>query len=132
MVKEKTIRDFGSRELPVTFIGKTAQVLAYVNHGRWLADCPECRTGLQLPRGEHVRPMTKVRVGGPVIEVKPKWVLSTSNPECPVCDLPVKVMWPKDVDLVDAALEVRLRLTNRNWRPGESVQALIDETARHQ
>ena len=132
MAKTKTIRDYGSRELPVTFIGKTAQVLAYVNHGRWLADCPECRTGLQLPRGDFVSPTLATRIGGPVIQVKPKWVLPTSNAECSVCDLPVKVMWPKDVDLIDAALEVRPRLTNRNWRPGESVQGLIDETGRHQ
>ncbi len=132
MVKEQTIRNFGSRELPVTFIGKTAQVLAYVNHGRWMADCPECRTGLSLPRGEHVSPSMMVRVGGPVIQVKPRWVLDTSNPSCPICDLPVKVMWPKDADLIDAALEPRPRLVNRNWRPGESVTALVAETERNQ
>ncbi len=132
MVKEKTIRNFGSRELPVTFIGKTAQVLAYVNHGRWLADCPECRTGLSLPRGEFVSPALMVRVGGPVIQVKPKWVLSESNAACPICDLPVKVMWPKDADLIDAALEPRPRLVNRNWRPGETVDSLLAETGRNQ
>ncbi|KKL26735.1 hypothetical protein LCGC14_2392320 [marine sediment metagenome] len=131
MVKPKTIRNYGDRDLPSQMVKGVAQVLAYVNHGRWLSDCPECRTGLSLPRGEFVSPLMATRVGGPVIQVKPKWVLPTSGAECPVCDLPVKVMWPKDVDLIDAALEARPRLTNRNWRPGESVKSLLAETARH-
>ena len=132
MSKEKTIRNFGSRELPHQMIKGVAQVLAYVNHGRWLVDCPGCRTGLQLPRGVQASPIAATGGAEPVIQVKAKWVLPESNPQCFICDTPIKVMWPKDADLVDAELSNRPRLVNRNWRPGESVESLTAETGRNQ
>ena len=87
---------------------------AYVNHGRWVADCPDCRVGLQLPRG--------------VFQVKAEFVFV--GDKCITCGVATRVGWPEDADLIDRALEPR-ELINRNWYPHETVDDLIVENLLH-
>jgi len=89
-------------------------ISAYVNHGRWVADCPDCNVGLQLPRG--------------VFEVKAEFVFV--GDKCITCDAPTRVVMPDDADLIDAALEPR-PLINRNWYPHETVDDLLVENLLH-
>ncbi|MFT2016287.1 hypothetical protein ACMA1D_10655 [Streptomyces sp. 796.1] len=98
----------------------TAKARAYVNHGRWVADCPvDCGSALALqPR--------------------------QSAYHCPECKQLAKVEWPANADDIMAALERRMVPRTRNWFPaghtlalrsgaphGQSVKDLDDETAEH-
>ncbi|WP_422744364.1 hypothetical protein ACN27B_08755 [Micromonospora sp. WMMD754] len=95
---------------------------AYVNHGRWVADCgrPYCGGAEQVTAGQAV--------------------LSCSN-----CRLVQPVAWPEDAAAIWAALAVRPVPQTRNWAPpghrqavacgvpgGQSVADLIDETREHE
>jgi hypothetical protein len=70
-------------------------VAAYVNHGRWVADCPECRGGIacwdQLPSGT-----------------------------CPDCGGEYEVKWPAPEvrAAAEAVLLGRAKRWHRNWWPG--------------
>jgi len=86
-----------------------------VNHGRWVADCPACNVGLQLPRGPRQVKAEFVQIGG----------------ECVACETPIFVVMPEDADLIDSALNVRPLMVNRNWYPYESVPDLLAENLLH-
>ncbi len=88
---------------------------AYVNHGRWVADCPGCNVGLQLPRGPR--------------QVKAGFVLVGN--QCVACGTSVRIVWPDDADLIDGALNIRPLWVNRNWYPSESVADLLAENLVH-
>ena len=90
---------------------KRTPIPAYVNHGRWVADCPACRVGLQLPRG--------------VFQVKAEFVFVGDL--CLACQTPLQVVWPADVDLIDEALKDR-PLINRNWWCPGNIQGMPPET----
>lgn len=105
----------GVREHIATFLaakGKTPvpderSLAAYVNHGRWVADCPECAGGIAC---------------------------SPDNPEacCLDCGHTYAVSFPKpkDVARAEAALAGRGARRNQNWHPdAESVKRLEAETA---
>ena len=94
---------------------KRAPIPAYVNHGRWVADCPACRTGLQLPRGPR--------------QVKAEFVQVSDA--CVSCEYPIQVVMPEDADLIDNALASRRLMVNRNWYPHESVGDLLAENLLH-
>jgi hypothetical protein len=94
-----------------------AQARAYVNHGRWIADCPcECGSALSLePR--------------------------QSSYHCPECKWIGVVDWPDNADDIMEALEQRRIPRTRNWFPdghvlavrsntphGQTVKQLIEET----
>jgi hypothetical protein len=95
----------------------TNQARAYVNHGRWIADCPrDCGSALILQNGQ----------GGY---------------HCPECGHLTTVEWPADVEGITAALMERPIPKTRNWFPeghtlalragcehGQTVQQLRDET----
>lgn len=102
----------------------TNRAQAYVNHGRWIADCsrPHCGNALKL---------------------EPKQVRIHCSGEGG-CNLISEVEWPRDVDEIDRALAERPVPTTRNWAPaghrqsvavrlpdGQSVADLIAETAHH-
>lgn len=99
----------------------TNQARAYVNHGRWIADCPiDCGGALALsPR--------------------------QASFACPECHTISQVEWPKDVDDIWEALLQRVAPRFRNWFPaghplalrancphGQTVAQLRDETAENQ
>lgn len=80
------------------------QVLAYVNHGRWVADCP---------------------CGGAELITENKPLL------CGSCGHVREVVWPVKVSQIEQALEDRRRVENQNWQPGEPVELLIVENGVH-
>jgi hypothetical protein len=85
---------------------------AYVNHGRWVADCPFGCGGAELARDD----VFLCRECGNV-----------QNRHHPV-----PLVWPaeEDVRAIEAALVVRPVL-NRNWNLNESLGALLVENVMH-
>ncbi len=97
-----------------------AKALAYVNFGRWVADCPQnCGSALELRPGMTMFP-------------------------CPECKVVSEVEWPADADGIWEALGERPAPRNRNWFPrghelairagvphGQTVKQLREETAEH-
>lgn len=73
---------------------------AYVNFGRWIADCPHnCGSALQLKSGQGVY-------------------------QCVECGVLSEVEWPANPDEIWSALEERRAPKNRNWFPSGHVLAL--------
>lgn len=99
---------------------KTGAALAYVNWGRWIAECPaEC--------------------GGALMLAPQQTLLS-----CEECGLFSQITWPADADGITDALAQRAVPRTRNWFPeghslalragcphGQSVAELRAETAEH-
>lgn len=94
---------------------------AYVNHGRWIADCPRpgCGNALKLtPHQGHFG--------------------------CGICATTAPVDWPADADEIWDVLQLRPEARNRNWFPlehelavrarcphGQTVAELLDENVAH-
>lgn len=77
-----------------------AQARAYVNHGRWIADCPlECGSALQL---------------------QPK----QPTYHCPECQWVGGVEWPDSADEILETLNLRQVPRTRNWYPAGHFLAL--------
>ena len=99
-----------------TLLGKTKRrTAAYVNHGRWVINCPGvgCEASMQLSRGARVVALEFVFTG----------------PGCVTCGQPINVVWPDEPGLVDAALAARPKERYRNWHPGETVDDLLGENS---
>lgn len=88
-----------------------APAVAYVNHGRWVADCPASGCG------------------GAML------LLDGADFLCGTCfnvdavGRPRAVSWPSDRAAIEAVLRVRPLPTQMNWRPGEKVESLAVENA---
>lgn len=81
-------------------------LLMGVNHGRWVAICPECVGGISTGRG---------------------W----NEARCFDCGAVFRtVVWPKEMEDIERALLLRLD-ANRNWLPGETVDMLLGENIEH-
>ena len=89
------------------------QVDAYVNHGRWIAECPHgCGEAYVTSKQDPLFWCAGCRNtlnGG-------RWYL---------------VAFPKALARIERALEKRLARTNMNWTPGETSQALEAENKAH-
>lgn len=78
----------------------TNKARAYVNFGRWIADCPvNCGSALQLQPGQ-------------------------SMFHCPECTFITEVEWPDNADEIWEALNDRYAKRNRNWFPSDHELAL--------
>lgn len=78
------------------------QLVAYVNEGRWLVDCPRCNNG---------------------IPVSPDWSIAG----CRACGRVYSaVVFPSEFHIIEALLHER-DFEHQQWKPGESVKALRDE-----
>lgn len=77
---------------------------AYMNHGRWICDCPRpfCANALKL---------------------QPKQAEFYCAPEGG-CQQVASVEWPDDVDEITRALSARPVLATRNWAPAGHRQAI--------
>lgn len=75
---------------------------ARINYGRWLADCPECRGDLNGA----------------------EFVTEGEDMTCASCGAVSKVVWPDNIEEIEAVLNKRPRPANRNWEPGETVDML--------
>jgi hypothetical protein len=96
------------REEP-TKTSRMKALVAYVNHSRWIVDCPDCNSAQ---------------------------VASPSDPRffCAECaNVAVdgawrRVVFPDDVDTLEQALDARREPATRNWLPHETVDELHAET----
>lgn len=84
------------------------QAVAYVNWGRWVADCPraDCANAEQLVRGA------------------PRFA-------CSFCGYTCSVSWPDEAKRIVEALAARPVPSTRNWLPGETVAMLEAENVEH-
>lgn len=97
-----------------------AQARAYLNHGRWIADCPrDCGSAMVLQARQTAY-------------------------HCPECGHLCSVEWPPNVDDISDVMLERPIPKTRNWFPqghelalragaphGQTVQELRDEAAEH-
>lgn len=93
---------------------------AYVNFGRWIADCPtDCKSAAELVPGQ-------------------------TTYHCTECKHISQVEWPDQAQEIMDALERRPAPRNRNWYPaghtlaqraglpeGQTVEELVEETFEH-
>lgn len=88
------------------------RAFAYVNHGRWIADCPFGCGGAELARDDTF--------------------MCRECANASVRHRPLPLVWPAedDVRAIEAALVVRPVL-NRNWNLNESIGALLAENVEH-
>lgn len=91
--------------------GRPAPALAYVNHGRWVADCPSPGCGgamLVLKGGEFLcGTCFNAAIGG---EYRP-------------------IEWPAEAAQIEALLIGRPLAVHMNWNPGETLAQLEAENA---
>ena len=90
--------------------GKTGQrhaggIAAYINHSRWVADCPNCNAGIACHPG-------------------------VSDAVCLECGERYRVAFPRDREGIEAVLLQR-RKANRHWYPGETIDDLRRENEAH-
>lgn len=82
-------------------------VVAYVNHGRWVANCPNCNGGIPCFKGE------KLGV-------------------CPDCRNGYEIQRPDKDEVKEVERLLSKRSTvNRNWFPHETVEQLKADNLRY-
>lgn len=99
----------GTQALSVLDASNGAPVVAYVNHGRWVADCPDCNGAEFVSMGAPFMCSNCLNGGSGVYR-------------------PVTI--PAQRDAIERRLLQRKRVETRNWR-GETVAQLTDENRRH-
>ena len=90
---------------PITM--KATSLAAYVNEGRWVADCPNCGSGIALDRDW---------ADGRCLGLAYGFVYP--------------ITWPSNADAIESALIVRNRL-NQSWVTTETVSDLHAENTAH-
>ena len=98
----------------IVIAGDVAPLVARVNHGRWIVDCPNCRSASFA-----TAPTPRLR------SAVPSFV-------CPDCNGgPWPAGYPAERAAIVALLDVRPDPTKRNWAPGETLGDLAAENAEH-
>lgn len=83
-------------------------VVAYLNNGRWVADCPNCRNGLPI---------------------HPEWTKTACRGNG--CGrIFINVVVPENWRAIESTVTMR-PVANRNWQDGESVEFLQGENVLH-
>jgi hypothetical protein len=108
---EKQGLEYGHIHVPGVAVG-TPHAVAYVNHGRWLADCPFGCGGARM-----VQPNV------------PFWCVFCGNAGAGGQSVPVD--WPGDPAAIEAVLKLRDLERFRNWFPWETVTNLRNENRDH-
>lgn len=111
-------RRFWVAEVPIELVidngtaPKAEAVEVYANHGRWIAECPDCR-GAQYASQADQRFMcnncANAVVGG-------LWRL---------------LVWPKGHAQIEALLDERPLAHTRHWSPGETLRTIKAENVGH-
>lgn len=86
-------------------------LVARVDHGRWLADCPACNAGIALTPG-----------------VAEAFCFGAG-----CAHHFTNIVWPSDeaIDEIERTLRARPKVPTRNWWPTETVHALRAENRAH-
>ena len=93
---------------PVDQVAVGHEVIAYINHGRWVADCPNCN-GAELLNKDEPR----------------FYCLSCYNEH--VGNRFVLVVWPAELEKLEDQLLLRPQLKNQNMNLGETLIDLVTE-----
>jgi hypothetical protein len=105
----------GFRPPPLDQIADVAPVRAYVNQGRWIVDCPDCR-GAEF-----------VWLAGPPIMLCAScWNQMIGGLWRPVALPDAETLATVTMILIDRPLAL-----NRNWTPGETLTELANENLAH-
>lgn len=88
-------------------------IQAYINHDRWIAECP-CKWAIIVPRT-----FTHFVCG-----VLPDGAISPSG-----CGYEAAVQYPSEADQIEAVLAVRERAGERNWNVNETLVDLRIQNA---
>ncbi len=80
-------------------------IYAIVNHGRWIAKCRWCDSGMYT---------------------HPKWKVAFCA-ECGARYREGKVVFPAEAEKIEKLLCRRIRRDQQNWEPPQSVEDLVDE-----
>lgn len=92
--------------------------VAYVNHGRWVIDCP----------GDGCYAALKATDTGVVCDCMDEVVCD--HPTIPH-GLAIDILFPDTSDDITRLLDLRPRRINRNWYPGETLDDLKAENVTH-
>lgn len=84
---------------------------AYVNHGRWVADCPDCNGAELVKLGSIFRCNTGIHYGS-----------------CPAFEY--MVLFPPHWEIIQTVLSVR-PMINRNWDSRDTVEKLKRDNFAH-
>ncbi len=102
-----------------------AMAVVYLNHGRWVAECPKCR------QGEHWDSNMghwDVLIGG---RFQYYGGLSAHHFRCSNCYLQCRAVWPEQREAIWDITKQRPVPQTRNWLPGETVDDLRRENEEH-
>lgn len=91
---------------------RTEALEVYVNHGRWVVDCPDCRNAQLAHRTDHRFLCNNCGNGA----VDGLWRLT---------------VWPDNAAAIEQELERRADPQTQNWHPGETVVDLRNERIAH-
>lgn len=92
-------------------IAPFASIAVYINHGRWIAECPDCHGAQLACRTDHR-------------------FLCNDCGNIAVEGLWRPVDWPANPGAIEEALDMR-PLANQNWVPGQTVDDLLAEEIAH-
>jgi hypothetical protein len=87
-------------------------VEVYANHGRWIAECPDC-CGAQLASRTDLR------------------FMCNNCANAAVGCLWRAVVWPKSAAQIEALLDARPLAHSRNWAPGDTLRKLKADNVAH-
>ncbi len=107
--------------------------LAYVNHGRWVAECatPGCPgaerkwPGFAVKETTVVDPLTGNRFTRLFGISADGWL------HCANCGQLSRVQFPSEADQIEEVLSMRPVPETRNWMPGETLADLTAENEAH-
>lgn len=96
--------------------------LAFMNHGRWVAQCGTCPGAERVWPGGQIREIDRGPNAGRRFGVGADGVL-----HCGSCGNTTPVKFPDDRLAIEKILSRRPAFANRNWVPGESMDDLAAE-----
>lgn len=103
--------DTGKADVPLGHaLGKSVAV--FVNHGRWIVQCPTCRSAQIAAKSD--RRFFCIECDN-IVDDK-QWLT---------------VDWPADPDAIEAELGKRPDPNTQGWHPGETVEDLARENTEH-
>lgn len=100
------------RPLPPARLQIRGEIHAYVNHGRWIVECPHCK--FAVPASKRHPAFYCLRCGN----------IKNGGDG-------LRVVFPPDAQLIETILIRRPEKENRNWRPGETPGDLQIENLQH-
>ena len=117
--------------------GRYKMIAAYVNHSRWVCECPNCNSAIVVKIvGEHVK-FTRFgcfECGFGVIDEFWRQALSLSTALGVKAALEfmgnymlIDYDFPEEFEEIESLLLQRSNVKNRNWELGETVERLMQE-----